>query len=264
MKKIGFIGMGNMAKALAVGFIKSGKVKAEDMFAYAPNQAKLAANGAEVGFTPCASVKELVGASDVVIMACKPYQIEGVLKEVGDDLAGKMLVSVAISWDYQRYQPLLREDVHFQYILPNTPCQVGEGVFLMEINHSLTEEQWNWFHDLLEGCGTVVKLPGHLIDAGSAVAGCGPAFISMMMEAMGDAAVKHGIPRAEAYKLVGQMVTGTGKMMLETGKHPAVLKDEVCSPGGTTIRGVSALEHAGMRAAFIDAVDAATGKDPRW
>jgi pyrroline-5-carboxylate reductase len=103
-------------------------------------------------------------------------------------------------------------------------------------------------------------MPAHLIGAGSAVSGCGPAFAAMMLEAMADAAVKLGVQRADSYKLAAQMVVGTGKLMLETGQHPGVMKDAVCSPGGTTIRGVVALERAGMRAAFMDAVEAASGK----
>lgn len=260
MKKIGFIGMGNMARAMAVAFIASGKVKAEDVYAFAPNQEKLKKNGEAVGFTPCADVISLVKASDVVFMACKPYQIEDVLAQVKDLLAGKMLVSVAIGWDFDTYMAHMNENTRVQYIMPNTPCQVGEGVFLMEKKNSLTDEERTWLCDLLSGCGSVVELPGHLIGPGSAVSGCGPAFVSMMMEAMADAAVKHGIPRQEAYKMVAQMVIGTGKLMLESGQHPGVMKDAVCSPGGTTIRGVIALEHAGMRAAFMDAVDAASGK----
>lgn len=260
MKKIGFIGMGNMARALVGGFIASGKAAAEDMGAYAPNQEKLRKNAAEMGFTAYGDVESLIAASDVVVMACKPYQIEGVLGQgkVRSLLAGKALLSVAISWDFETYGPLLDGSTRVQYILPNTPAQVREGVFILEDRSSLTDEEQQWLEDLLSACGTVIKLPARLIGAGSAVSGCGPAFVSMMMEAMADAAVKHGIQRKDAYQLVAQMVIGTGRLMLETGEHPGAMKDAVCSPGGTTIRGVMALEHAGMRAAFMDAVDAAS------
>lgn len=266
MKTVGFIGMGNMAKAMAIGFSAAGKLGKFDMGAFAPNQKKLAANAEEVGFMAYTNIESLIEASDVLIMACKPYQIEGVLAQetprgvVRDLLADKALVSVAIGWDFDRYAPLVHETTRVQYIMPNTPTQVGEGVFLVEKKTGLSAEELSWLHDLLSACGTVVELPAHLIGPGSAVSGCGPAFVSMMMEAMADAAVKHGIPRAEAYKMVAQMVVGTGKLMLETGNHPGAMKDAVCSPGGTTIRGVIALEHAGMRAAFMDAVDAASGK----
>lgn len=266
MKKIGFIGMGNMAKAMAIGFIRSGKVDAGDMGAFAPNQEKLAKNAAEVGFKPYADVASLINDYEVIIMACKPYQIEAVLAQetsrgvVRDLLKEKVLLSVAIGWDLAKYTPLVDPSTRVQYILPNTPAQVCEGVFIAEKDSTLTSEEAEWLRNLLSACGTVVEMPGHLIGAGSAVSGCGPAFAAMMMEAMADAAVKHGVQRADAYKLVAQMVVGTGKLMLETGQHPGAMKDAVCSPGGTTIRGVAALERAGMRAAFIDAVDAASGK----
>jgi pyrroline-5-carboxylate reductase len=260
MKKIGFIGMGNMAKALVRGFLASGKVRAEELLAYAPNQKKLQANAEELGFKPCENVQALACESDVVIMACKPYQVEGVLREIKELLAGKVLLSVANNWDFDTYRPLVHPTSRVQYIMPNTPCQVGEGVFLLEEKNSLTEEEQTWLRTLLSACGTVIDLPASLMAPGSAVAGCGPAFVSVMMEAMADAAVKHGIPRQAAYKMVAQMVIGTGKLLLETGQHPGQLKDAVCSPGGTTICGVMALEHAGMRAAFMDAVDAAAGK----
>ena len=266
MKKIGFIGMGNMAKAMAIGFIRSGKVEASDMGAYAPNQEKLAKNAAEVGFRPYADIASLIDDYEVIIMACKPYQIEAVLVQetpqgvVRDLLAGKVLLSVAITWDLAKYTPLVDPTTRVQYILPNTPAQVCEGVFIVEKDHTLTEEESAWLKDLLGACGTVVTMPAHLIGAGSAVSGCGPAFAAMMLEAMGDAAVKLGVQRADAYKLAAQMVVGTGKLMLETGAHPGAMKDAVCSPAGTTIRGVIALEKAGMRAAFMDAVEAASGK----
>jgi pyrroline-5-carboxylate reductase len=266
MKKIGFIGMGNMAKAMAIGFIRSGKLAASDMGAFAPNQEKLAKNAAEVGFKPYADIESLIDDYDVIIMACKPYQIESVLAQqtpkgtVRDLLAGKVLLSVAISWDLAKYVPLVDPSTRVQYILPNTPAQVCEGVFIVEKDSTLTEDDSTWLADLLGACGTVVTMPAHLIGPGSAVAGCGPAFASMMLEAMADAAVKLGVQRADAYKLAAQMVVGTGKLMLETGEHPGAMKDAVCSPGGTTIRGVIALERAGMRAAFMDAVEAASGK----
>ena len=260
MKKIGFIGMGNMAKALASGFISSGMVAKEDVYAFAPHQEKLKKNSQEIGFTPCSDVETLVKSCDTIFMACKPYQIEVVLAQVKEQLKGKALVSVAINWDFEKYAQYVDPSTRVQYIMPNTPARVAEGVFLMETEGSLTKEEEEQLRALLGAIGTVVDLPGDRINAGSAITGCGPAFVNMMMEAMADAAVKHGIPRADAYKMVAQMVIGTGKLLLESGEHPGALKDAVCSPGGTTIRGVIALEHAGMRAAFMDAVDAAAAK----
>ncbi|MGN0712970.1 MAG: pyrroline-5-carboxylate reductase family protein, partial [Anaerovoracaceae bacterium] len=161
MKKIGFIGMGNMAKALAAGFLATGKVRGEDMCAFAPNQDKLRQNAQSLGFLARPTALAVAEDSDLVIMACKPYQIEGVLAEPGvrDALSGKALVSVAIGWDWEKYAALVDPATRVQYVLPNTPAQVREGVFILEDKSSLTDEEQNWLEDLLGACGTVVKLP---------------------------------------------------------------------------------------------------------
>ena len=141
MKTLGFIGMGNMAKAIAEGIIKSGKMSGQDVYAYAPHQDKLQKNAEAIGFMPCATMEELLEASDTVVMACKPYQIEGVLEMYRDALAGKALVSIAAGWDFAKYKPLLDASTRVQFIMPNTPAMVGEGVMLFEETHSLEEEE---------------------------------------------------------------------------------------------------------------------------
>ena len=260
MKTIGFIGMGNMAQAIASGIIRGGKVKGSNIYAYAPNQDKLADNSSKIGFTACRSLSELARKSDVLIEACKPYQIDDVLGEVRDDLAGKALLSVAAGWPYEKFREKTDSSTRIQYIGTNTPSMVGEGVLIFQEENSLEEEERKFIFEVFEAMGTVLELPGRLMDIGAALTGCAPAFMAMVMEAMGDAGVKYGVPRAQAYTLVAQMMLGSAKLQLETGSHPGILKDQVCSPAGTTIRGVDALEHAGMRAAFMDAVDAVMNK----
>lgn len=255
MKKLGFIGMGNMAKAIAAGMIEKQVIAGDHVYAYAPHQDKLRKNAQEIGFVPCESIEELLGAADTIVMACKPYQIEGVLQQIREDLKGKALLSIAAGWDYHKYEPLVDESTRIQFIMPNTPAMVGEGVLLFEETNSLKEEEREQIKDIFSALGLVVELPSHLMGIGSALAGCGPAFIDLVIEAMGDAGVKYGVPRAQAYAMVSQMILGSAKLQLETGEHPGVLKDNVCSPAGTTIRGVNALERAGLRAAFLDAID---------
>ena len=143
-----------------------------------------------------------------------------------------------------------------QFIMPNTPARVGEGVLLFEETNSLLAPERAALMELFGALGRVCELPSHLMGIGGAVTGCGPAFIDLMLEGFADAAVKYGVPRAQAYELVSQMVLGSAKLQLETQRHPGQLKDEVCSPGGSTIRGVCALEDAGLRAACVSAVDA--------
>lgn len=255
MKTLGFIGMGNMAKAIAEGIIRSGKISGSDIYAYAPHQDKLKKNAQAIGFTACESMEVLLKETDTVVMACKPYQIEGVLAEYKEALAGKALISIAAGWDFAKYKPLLDETTRVQFIMPNTPAMVGEGVLLFEETNSLEEQERKELMELFSVLGLVEEIPTHLMGIAGTLTGCGPAFIDLVIEALGDAGVKYGVPRAQAYALVSQMILGSAKLQLQTGEHPGVLKDNVCSPAGTTIRGVNALERAGLRAAFLDAVD---------
>ena len=256
MKRLGFIGMGNMAQALALGFIKSGGLAKEHVFAYAPHQDKLQKNAETIGFTPCASLAELAENCDTLVMACKPYQIEDVIVELKEQLPGKALVSIAAGWDFARYAQALPKGVRVQFVMPNTPAMVGEGVLLFEETHSLAEEERKQIWDLFSAVGLTVELPSSLMGIGGTVTGCGPAFVDLFLEAYADAAVKYGMKRADAYRLISQMVLGSAKLQLATGEHPGVLKDNVCSPAGTTIRGVTALEEYGLRNACIKSIDA--------
>lgn len=256
MSKIGFIGMGNMAQAIAEGFVRSGNVQKTDMLAYAPHREKLIKNSERIGFIPTASIQELVTASDIIIVACKPYQIEAALREVQEELAGKAILSVAAGWVYETYRKILGDTVRIQCIMPNTPAMVGEGVMLFEAENSLTQEEHAWMLELFSALGIVEELPTNLMGIGGAISGCGPAFMDLIMEAYADAAVQYGIQRETAYRLVSQTMLGSAKLQQATGSHPGVLKDAVCSPNGTTIRGVAALEHSGLRAACMDSIDA--------
>ena len=273
MQNLGFIGMGNMGKALATGFIKSGKIKAENVFAYAPNQEKLKENAKNLGFVPLASLQELTEKADTLIMACKPQQIDGVLQKLvnaydrqGNGAAvtpdtpslldGKALISIAAGWDLAAYQEKLSDKVRIQFVMPNTPAMVGSGVMLFEDKNTLQPKEREQIRDLFSPLGMIAEIPSHLMGIGGAVTGCGPAFVDLMIEAYADAAVKYGVPRGLAYPLVSQTIFGAAKLQLATGMHPAALKDQVTSPGGTTIRGVAALEEYGFRSACIASIDA--------
>ena len=244
MKKIGFAGMGNMARAIARGLIEKGVCAPGDLCAYAPHYDKLKAFADETGIVACKSLTEMAERSDTVIMAVKPYMVERVLDELREPLKGKALLSVAAGFTFERYRPLVDPSTRVQYIMPNTPCSVGEGVLLFEEECSLTADELETARRLFGALGIVETLPTHLMNAATAVSGCGPG-------------VKYGLPRATAYRLASQTAVGTGKMQLQTGMIPSAIKDGVCSPGGTTIRGVEALEANGMRHAFMEAVKAA-------
>ena len=260
MEKLGFIGMGNMAQALAAGFINTDAIAKEKVYAFAPNQEKLAKNATAIGFTPIKTVQELADTCDTLVMACKPYQIESVLAELGDKLKGKALISIAAGWDFARYEKALPAGVRLQFIMPNTPAMVGEGVLLFEEKNTLTAAEHEEVKQLFAAVGLIQELPSHLMGIGGTVTGCGPAFVDLFIEAYGDAAVKYGLKRDDAYRLISQMVLGSAKLQLATGTHPGVLKDNVCSPAGTTICGVTALEEYGLRNACIKSVEAVMNK----
>ncbi len=254
--KLAFIGMGNMATALLRGFLASGKLSSGDVTAFDPYQEKLQEKAAALGFAPAATAAEAVKAADTVLIACKPHQVEGALADIKDLLIGKALLSIALGWDHARYAALLPSGVRVQFIMPNTPAMVGEGVFLFEETTTLTDTELAAVQELFAAVGMVKTLPSSLMGIGGAISGCGPAFVDLMLEAFADAAVLYGIPRDTAQEIVSQTVLGSAKLQKETGLHPGVLKDMVCSPGGSTIKGVAALEKKGYRAACIAAIKA--------
>ena len=247
--KIGFVGFGNMASAMADGWIAAG-VAASDMCACAGRYDTLVERCEARGMVACHDAAEVVAASDIVVAAVKPYMIEKIFAPLKDALAKKVVLSVAWTWDSVKWEQVLPGVAHISTV-PNTPVSVGEGVIACEKASTLSDEQSAVVLDLLGKLGAVVELDTSLLFVGGTVGGCAPAFV-----AMGDAAVKHGIPRADAYRIVSQMVLGTAKLQLATGQHPAAMKDAVCSPGGATIKGVVALEDAGMRSALVKAIDA--------
>jgi len=253
--KIGFIGMGNMAQALASGFIKYGRVKAQGLKAFAPNQKKLKENADKIGFTPVATLPELLEDSDIIILACKPYQMDTVLGEIKDLLKGKAVISVALGWNFKKWESEQIKDTRFQFVMPNIPVCTGEGVLIFEEENSLFDGERTDIMKLFESVGLITELPSRLIGIGGAISGCGPAFANMFIEAYADAAVRYGIQRDKAYELVSATLMGAARMQLMTGEHPAVLKDKVCSPAGSTIKGVMALEREGFRRACQTSID---------
>lgn len=256
MKKLCVIGAGNMGGALLAGFLAAGKFAPGALLAFDKDTEKLNKKAGELGFTPAPSLREGVSAADTVLIACKPDKVESVVGEVRDLLPGKALLSIALGWDYARYAALLPAGVRVQFIMPNTPAFVGSGVFLFEEANSLEAGEREEIAGLFSALGRVFELPSAQMGIGGAITGCGPAFVDLMIEAFADAGVLYGLPRDKALVMVSAMIEGSAKLQKETGTHPGVLKDAVCSPGGSTIRGVAALEDAGFRSACISAIRA--------
>ncbi len=253
--RVGFIGFGNMAQALAEGFLRTGALRPEQISACARNWDKLRRSTEPKGMRPCREAREVVETSELVILAVKPYMLAEVTAPVREALREKIVVSVAAGYPFDKLDPLLAPGTHHLSTCPNTPVAVAEGILVCEDKHSLTEEEFDAVKQLFEHVALVETVDtAHLSVAGT-VCGCTPAYAAMFIEALGDAGVKHGLTRAQAYRLAAQMLVGTGKLHLETGQHPGAMKDAVCSPGGTTIVGVASLERSGFRSAIIDAID---------
>lgn len=259
---IGFIGFGNMAQALARGFVHTGTLQPGQIGASARDRAKLQRNTEPYGFRAFDTSAEVVAFADVVFIAVKPYQVGAVVEPVKKLLARKIVVSVAAGVTFDDYERMLLPGTAHLSTVPNTPVAVGEGIIACERRHSLSDAQWREVEALLSGLGMVLPVDTPLLGLVGTVCGCGPAFVAMFIEALADAAVKHGIARADAYRMVSQMIVGTGRLQLATGQHPGAMKDAVCSPGGTTIVGVAELERKGFRGAVIDAIDAIQQKKP--
>lgn len=253
---IGFIGFGNMAQAMAKGLVEHAGVEGSRITACAAHFDKLQANCAALGANAAHAAAEVAQASDLVVVAVKPHMVANVLAPAREALAGKAVVSVAAGLLFDFYEDLLGAGSHHLSTIPNTPIAVGCGVIACEQTHSLTPDEWDTFTQLFAPIALIEPVAGNLLSTASAVAGCGPAFAAMFLESLADGGVKNGLPRATAYRLAAQMLAGTAQLHLATGTHPGAMKDAVCSPGGTTIKGVAALEAANFRHAVISAVDA--------
>lgn len=256
--RIGFMGFGNMASAMADGWIASGAIAGDRMCACAGRYDALVERCDRRGMRAMRTAAEAAAAADVLVVAVKPYMIEGVLGPIAGALAGKVVLSVAAGWGCAAYERVIPGTRHLSTV-PNTPVAINEGVIACEKTSTLTDDDRALLFELLGLLGKPVEVETRLLSVAGTVGGCAPAFVAMVIEALGDAAVKHGIPRATAYEIVSQMMVGTAKLQLETGQHPGAMKDAVCSPGGTTIKGVAELERCGMRSAFISAIDAIEG-----
>ncbi len=256
--RVGFLGFGSMARAIARGLARAG-VPGGDMRACARDWARLSAGTAELGAVACRDAREVAQGSDVVFVAVKPDVATRLCASVADALAGRVVVSVAWGVTLDDYLAVLPDGAACVTTIPNLAVGVCEGAWLVDERDTLSTEQRALVDGLLGATGSVTRLPARLMDAGGTIASCAPAWAAMFVEALADAGVKHGLPRAQANLLAERMVCGTGRMLEQTGQSPAALKDAVCSPGGATIRGVAQLERGGMRAAVIDAVDAVLG-----
>ena len=254
MKKIGFIGMGNMASAIAGGIIKSNFIEGNRVYAFDIDQEKLMKMNHEFNLISCESEIDLVEKVDLVVLAIKPNIVDEVIVKIKDKLDDKAVISIVAGYDNEKFNQLLLPSTRHLSVMPNTPALVLKGMTLLEKENSLTVTELEFVVEMFSSIGEVLILPSYQMKAGGSISGCGPAFVYMFIEAMADGGVSLGLPRDVAYKLASQTLIGSGMMQKETAMHPGILKDQVCSPGGITIMGVEALEENGFRNAVIKAV----------
>ena len=261
--KLGFIGAGNMASAILQGAVSNGFLPAEDIWIYDIDPAQCAKKKTIYSTLQIAENNvDLIQQVDVVILAVKPVYYAAVLQEIRAHAAGKKIISIAAGWTHAMLTEILDASCNAQVlrVSPNTPALVGEGFTAFCEETSFDEASLQWAHGLFETLGDTCTAPERLFNAIIAVSGSSPAYVYMFIEAMADGAVKLGLPRALSYRAAAQAVLGAAKMVLATGDHPGKLKDDVCSPGGTTIEAVYQLERGGMRASVISAMEACVEK----
>ncbi len=251
---IGFIGFGNMASAMAKGLLHKNAVSPANIFACAKHFDKLEKKASSMGINACHSPEEVVEQSEIVVISVKPYMVKDVMEPLRDKLEGKIIFSVAAGLSFDDIETIIPGSHHCTAI-PNTPVSVCEGIYICEEKHSLTDVELELVEGIFSTTGLMVRLEPRQYSPASTLAGCGPAFAAMFIEALADGALKNGLPRALAYQLASQMLCGTAKLQLETQEHPGAMKDAVCSPGGQTIRGVAALEEGSFRSTVIKAID---------
>jgi pyrroline-5-carboxylate reductase len=256
---VGFLGAGQMATALASGWMKAGLLDA------AKSRAADPVPDARSKFEKATSIKSLeanrdvAAQCDVLVLAVKPQVMPTVLADLRPALASKHLViSIAAGVTLQTLASGLGEKTRLVRVMPNTPCLVGASASAYSPGTTATAEDVELVGKLFGSVGVAFRVAEPLLDAVTGLSGSGPAFAYAFIEALADGGVKCGLPRDVALALAAQTVLGSAKMVLETGQHPGALKDAVASPGGTTIAGLHALERAGLRAAAMDAVEAAT------
>lgn len=258
---IGFIGAGKMATALAKGFINFKICSQSEILASDVAESARRAFEKETGARTTDSNEEVARFGNVLILAVKPQNIEGVLNQVKQGVTEEHLViSIAAGIKTSFIEGLLPEGTRVVRVMPNTPALVGCGASAYAPGKFATQQDVETAHKLFSSVGLAVKVSEELLDAVTGLSGSGPAYVYLVIEAMSDGGVAAGLPRDVATRLAAATVMGAAKMVVDTGLHPGVLKDMVTSPGGTTIEGLHELEKSGVRAAFINAVRAASEK----
>jgi pyrroline-5-carboxylate reductase len=258
-EKIGFVGTGQMATALALGFVRA-ELTGRDRLLGTDSVALAAERFADATDASIAEGNlDLVERADVVFLAVKPQQMGAVLAEIRSAMTPeKLVVSIAAGVPMRAMSEALGDQIRLVRVMPNTPCLVGRGACGFCLGAAATESDAALVERLLSSVGIAIRVPEKLMDAVTGLSGSGPAYVYTIIEALSDGGVRMGLPRNIATALAAQTVAGAAEMVLSSGEHTGTLKDRVTSPGGTTIAGIQVLEEGGLRAALMAAVEAAT------
>ena len=252
--KIGFIGLGNMGASLAKAVLQA--KTGDDLLLANRSQAKVEAFIADFG-GQASSNEEIFAEADVIFLGVKPAQFSDLLSQYQTILEKReslLLISMAAGLTLEKLASLVPSQHRFIRMMPNTPVSIGQGVISYALSANCQVDDKEVFCQLLQHAGLLFEISEGLIDAATGLAGCGPAFVYLFIEALADAGVQTGLPRETALKMAAQTVVGAGQLVLETQEHPGVLKDQVCSPSGSTIAGVASLEAHAFRGTVMDAV----------
>lgn len=260
-KTIGFIGGGNMASAIIGGILNSGLTSEDHIIATARTERTLLSLQERFQIRTTRSNPEAASLSDILFLAVKPHLFPEIIAEIRDSIPKHaILVSIAAGQSLDAIEGFFKKPVKLVRAMPNTPALVGEAMSALCPNENISQSELSEISSIFNSFGVCEIVPESMMDTVVGVSGSSPACVFLFLEAMADAAVADGMPRSQAYKFAAQAVLGSARMVLETGSHPGVLKDAVCSPGGTTIEAVAVLENQGLRGAVIAAQRACVEK----
>jgi len=263
-KTIGFIGIGNMGSAMIGGIITAGLLTPDKIIASARTVENLVLIKEKYSIDTTTDNRKVAEIADILILAIKPNAYPAVIDEIKGSLReGSIIVSIAAGLSLKTLQEYFAEDVKIVRVMPNTPALVGAGMSALCSNQFVSNEDIDDIKSILNSFGRCETVDEQLMDTVTGISGSSPAYVYLFIEAMADAAVQGGMPREQAYKFAAQAVLGAAKMVLETGIHPGILKDNVCSPGGTTIEAIGELERRGFRSAVISAVEVCIAKSKK-
>lgn len=262
--KIGFIGTGNMGSAMIKGLVTSEYVSGSDINVFDVNVEKSRELSEKYSVKPLQNEVEIANNSDVIVLSVKPNIYNSVLEKIKARIdENKIIIAIAAGISIESVENIAGKDKKVVRIMPNTPAQVLEGMTAVTFNGNVKEEEKKVVFSILDSFGKSIEIEEKLMHTFTGIAGSLPAYVYMFMEALADGGVLEGMPRDKAYEIVAQTVKGSAEMLLKTGKHPGVLKDEVTSPAGTTIEAVNTLENGNFRGTVINAVRACVEKSKK-